>query len=165
MNDRVEAAPAGIAGGIEQPIHQRGVSNVALDQTVVVAIQKWRHVGAFARRVVEIVEVVEHGDALAATEQTLDQMGADETGTTGHQDMGCHMSTREGSGSEPQTLLKGCEQIGRGPCGVGRPSGVGVGYQRSEPEIYRQAEATGPERARDRDIASLMARPRSKVYP
>jgi hypothetical protein len=64
----VEAALA------EESVDQLGVADVPFRQPVVVTLEERRHVGAFADRVVEIVEVVQHRHAVSAVEQATGEM-------------------------------------------------------------------------------------------
>src|SRR4030095_12987691 len=84
MHNRGELAPR------EEGLHQLFVPDLALDQQVVRPAHELLDVAPLARRVVEIVEVVEHRDALALAEQPPGQMRSDETGAAGDQDMMGH---------------------------------------------------------------------------
>ena len=84
VDDGVEAAVG------EEPVHQRLVADVPLDQAPVVPPGELRDVGALARGVVEVVEVVEHRHPIAPRQEPPGEVRADEAGAAGDEDVLTH---------------------------------------------------------------------------
>ena len=78
MNDRVGAVLA------QQRLDTRGVANIKLDQSAPGVCECTGQVGFLGGTVVKRVEVVDHDDFVAVSEQPVNQMGANEARSAGH---------------------------------------------------------------------------------
>jgi hypothetical protein len=73
----------------EEPEDELAVADVALDEPVTVLAFVRRDVGALERGIVEVVEVVEHDDAVAASAPAVGHVRADEAGSAGDEESHC----------------------------------------------------------------------------
>ena len=71
-------------------LHRDCISYVCLNDLDIIG--NVRYVGAFDRRIVVIVEVIEHGDLMTLPEQSLCEMRADESSAASDQEMHVSLS-------------------------------------------------------------------------